>query len=117
MRLGHVDLRDLALQAGARVEQDDPAEAGQAAVAGPDGEDDVLALEAGAHLVEGVLELLPAELRVVVVVRLLVQVQLDQQRPDQAELVGAQPLHNRFHGRKSSSRRTAAPLPRNEGGG
>src|ERR1700730_16185200 len=96
--LRHVDLGDLPLQPGPRVEQDHPAEADHAAVPVPDREHHVLAGEARAERRQLVVDLLPGELRVVRVVGLLVQVEVHEQRLDQVQLLRRQlfdvvPLH------------------------
>src|SRR2546423_2335223 len=68
--LGDVDLGHLAFEAGAGVEKDDPAEAGQAGAV-TDGIYDVLTLEARADRAQRLLDLVAAQLGMIVEMRLL----------------------------------------------
>src|SRR5215471_255713 len=90
--LGDVELCHFALESRSGVEQDDPAEPGQTTGAVTNGKYDVLALERALHLIQGCVYLGPGELRVVGVVRLFVEMQIDQQRPNQRQLFRAQPV-------------------------
>ncbi len=87
MSRGDIDLGDLTLEAGAGVEEDAPAEAGQS-VPGADPEDHVLALEGGRHALDSPLELVPRQLRVLGEKGLLVLVELEEQRADEPVLAG-----------------------------
>jgi len=90
--VGDVELGDLALEARARIEEHDPAEAHDVADLVPDGEDDVLAHERRRNSREVALDLLARQLRMVLVVDLLAEVQLDQKGLDQRVIAARQPL-------------------------
>ena len=92
MLSGDVDLGHLALQACAGVEQDHPAEAQETAVLVPHREHHVLAGEPGPYPWELGFDLLPAELRMLGKVDLLVEVKVHEERLDQVQLLRGQPF-------------------------
>ena len=92
MRGGDVDLGDLAFQARPGVEEDAPAEPGDA-LAVAYSEDDVLALEGGWHVPDRLVQVVPTQLRVIGVEGLLVLVELQQQWAHEVVLGGQEALH------------------------
>src|SRR5437899_897476 len=88
-----IDLGDLALEAGAGVEEDDPAEADDRVDLVADDEDDVLAFEGAGHRRQMVFDVLATELRMVGVVDLLAHVKLDEQGLDEVVLAFRQLFH------------------------
>src|SRR5438034_4294260 len=90
---GDEKLCHLAFQPRTRVVEDDPAEANDLADLVPDNKDDVLAAERGGDLGQVPLDLLARQLRVVDVVDLFAQVELDEKRLDQGIITGRQSFH------------------------
>src|SRR5260370_692066 len=89
----HVHLGDLTFKPGPGVVEHDPAEADDLPDLIPHGEDHVLAPEGRGHLRHAAFDLAAGQLRVVGIVHLLAEVELDEQGLDEVVIPGRKAFH------------------------